>query len=397
MRKIFMMLVTVLFISILVLTGCNQKESDSNSSDGSSETGNTETTEVAENTASGPITINPDISGDQEILSKGPHGETAVSAKTLQLTEEEVNKIKEGNYKAAIVMHYAGNDWSTAQIDGLKAAFKRMGIEVVAVTDANFKAEKQVSDIETVLAKDPDIIVSIPVDPVSTASAYKKAADAGVKLVFMDNAPQGLEAGKDYVSVVSADNYGNGVVAAEIMAEKLGGKGKVGVIFHDADFFVTKQRTEAFEKTIKEKYPDIKIVARGGITAPNDGEKVASGMLTKHPDLDGIFVVWDVPAEGALAAARTAGRDDLVITTIDLGTNVALEIASGGIVKGLGAQLPYDQGIAEAILAGYALLGKQAPAYVAVPALKVTEENVLDAWKLVYHKDAPESIQNAAK
>ncbi|QAV26189.1 sugar ABC transporter substrate-binding protein [Neobacillus thermocopriae] len=397
MRKIFMMLVTVLFISILVLTGCNQKESASNSSDESSETGNTETTEVAENTASGPITINPDISGDQEILSKGPHGETAVSAKTLQLTEEEVNKIKEGNYKAAIVMHYAGNDWSTAQIDGLKAAFKRMGIEVVAVTDANFKAEKQVSDIETVLAKDPDIIVSIPVDPVSTASAYKKVADAGVKLVFMDNAPQGLEAGKDYVSVVSADNYGNGVVAAEIMAEKLGGKGEVGVIFHDADFFVTKQRTEAFEKTIKEKYPDIKIVARGGITAPNDGEKVASGMLTKHPDLDGIFVVWDVPAEGALAAARTAGRDDLVITTIDLGTNVALEIASGGIVKGLGAQLPYDQGIAEAILAGYALLGKQAPAYVAVPALKVTEENVLDAWKLVYHKDAPESIQNAAK
>lgn len=388
MRKIFMMLVTILFISSLVLAGCNQKESASNPSNESSET---------ENTSSGPITINPDISGDQEILSKGPHGETAVSAKTLQLTEEDVNKIKEGNYKAAIVMHYAGNDWSTAQIEGLKATFKRMGIEVVAVTDANFKAEKQVSDIETVLAKDPDIIVSIPVDPVSTSEAYKKAADAGVKLVFMDNAPQGLEAGKDYVSVVSADNYGNGVAAAEIMAEKLGGNGEVGVIFHDADFFVTKQRTEAFENTIKEKYPEIEIVARGGITAPSDGEKVASGMLTKHPDLDGIFVVWDVPAEGALAAARTAGRDDLVITTIDLGTNVALEIASGGIVKGLGAQLPYDQGIAEAILAGYALLGKQAPAYVAVPSLKVTEENVLDAWKLVYHKDAPESIQNAAK
>jgi len=66
-------------------------------------------------------------------------------------------------------------------------------------------------------------------------------------------------------------------------------------------------------------------------------------------------------------------------------------------VKGLGAQLPYDQGIAEAILAGYALLGKQAPPYVAVPSLKVTKENVLDAWKLVYHKDAPDSIQNVAK
>ncbi|BDG43001.1 substrate-binding domain-containing protein [Saccharococcus caldoxylosilyticus] len=397
MRNFFTILITILFISSFVLTGCGQKESTSNSSDESSEERNTETIEVAENTTSGPITISSDISGDQEILSKGPHGEAAVSAKTLKLTEEEVNKIKEGNYKAAIVMHYAGNDWSTAQIAGLKETFKRMGIKVVAVTDANFKAEKQVSDIETVLAKDPDIIVSIPVDPVSTAEAYKKAADAGVKLVFMDNAPEGLKAGQDYVSVVSADNYGNGVAAAEIMAKELNKKGKIGVIFHDADFFVTKQRTEAFEKTIKEKYPDIKIVARGGITSPSDGEKVASGMLTKHPDLDGIFVVWDVPAEGALAAARTAGRDDLVITTIDLGTNVALEIASDGIVKGLGAQLPYDQGIAEAILAGYALLGKEVPAYVAVPSLKVTKENVLDAWKLVYHKEAPDSIQSAVK
>lgn len=389
------MLIVVLLLSMVALVGCSPKENATNSSSKPSDGGKVE--ETGENTTSGPITINPEISGDQQILSKGPHGETAISAKTLQLTEEEVQKIKEGKYKAAIVMHYAGNDWSTAQIDGLKATFKKMGIEVVAVTDANFKAEKQVSDIETVLAKKPDIIVSIPVDPVSTAEAYRKAAEAGVKLVFMDNAPQGLTAGKDYVSVVSADNYGNGVAAAEIMADKLNGKGKIGVIFHDADFFVTKQRTEAFEKTIKEKYPDIKIVARGGITAPNDGEKVASGMLTKHPDLDGIFAVWDVPAEGALAAARTAGRDDLVITTIDLGTNVALEIASGGIVKGLGAQLPYDQGIAEAILAGYALLGKQAPPYVAVPSLKVTKENVLDAWKLVYHKDAPDSIQNVAK
>ncbi|REJ19191.1 MAG: sugar ABC transporter substrate-binding protein [Bacillaceae bacterium] len=391
MRKFFAIFSIFAIISSLILVGCNQNKSNN---ENSSSDQNKSSSEAP---ASGPITINKEISDDQLILSKGPHGETAVSAKTLELTEEEIAKIKQGNYKAAIVMHYAGNDWSTAQIDGLKATFERMGIEVVAVTDADFKSEKQVSDIETVLAKNPDIIVSIPVDPVSTAEAYKKAAESGVKLVFMDNAPQGLEHGKDYVSVVSADNYGNGVAAAEIMAEKLGGKGKIGVIFHDADFFVTKQRTEAFEKTIQEKYPDIEIVARGGITDPNDGEKVASGILTKNPDLDGLFVVWDVPAEGALAAARTAGRDDLVITTIDLGTNVALEIASDGIVKGLGAQLPYDQGISEAILAGYALLGKETPPYLAVPAYKVTKENVLDAWKLVYHKEAPDSIQSAAK
>lgn len=392
MKKLLSILSMVLLATMLVLAGCSQGSSTT-SETSDQDQGSTE--EVATE-ASGPIAINQEIP-DQEILSKGPDGESAVSAKTLELTEEEVQKIKEGNYKAAIVMHYAGNDWATAQIEGLKATFARMGIEVVAVTDAQFKAEKQVSDIETVLAKDPDIIVGIPVDPVSTASAFKKAADAGVKVVFMDNKPNNLEAGKDYVSVVSADNYGNGVQAAEIMAEELAGKGNIGVIYHDADYFVTKQRVEAFEKTITEKYPDIKIVERGGIVAPNDGEKVASGMLTKKPNLDGMFVVWDVPAEGALAAARTAGRNDLVITTIDLGTTVAIDIASDGMIKGLGAQLPYDQGISEAILAGYGLLGKEAPAYVAVPALKVTPDNVLDSWKLVYSKEAPDTIQEAAK
>ncbi|MET1031311.1 substrate-binding domain-containing protein, partial [Domibacillus tundrae] len=343
MKKTFLLFITVLLGAFLALAGCGNQ----NAGSGEEETKQ----KAAEIPDSGALTISEDIPSGTTILSKGPNGEEAISAKTLNLSEEDIAKVKEGKYKAAIVMHYAGNDWSKAQIDGLEAAFKRMGIEVIAVTDGQFKAEKQVSDIETVLAKDPDIIVSIPVDPVSTAEAYKKAAAAGVKLVFMDNAPQGLVAGKDYVSVVSADNYGNGVEAAEIMAAQLEEKGKIGVVFHDADFFVTRQRTDAFEKTMKEKYPNIEIIARSGITDPNTGEKIASAMLTKNPDLDGIFAVWDVPAEGVLSAARTAGRDDLVITTIDLGTNVALDIAQGGIVKGLGAQLPYDQGIAEAILA----------------------------------------------
>jgi ribose transport system substrate-binding protein len=275
-----------------------------------------------------------------------------------------------------------------------------MGIEVIAVTDAGFKPEKQVSDIETVLAQKPNIIVSIPTDPVATAGAYKAAADAGVKLVFMDNVPQGLTVGKDYVSVVSADNYGNGVAAAHLMAKALGMKGDIGIVFHAADFFVTRQRYDAFKKTITEEYPDIKIVAEQGIGGPDfsgDAEKAASAMLTANPSIKGIWAVWDVPAEGVISAARTAGRDDLVITTIDLGENVAINIAADGFVKGLGAQRPYDQGVTEAKLAGYGLLGKEAPAYVALPALPVSKANLLDAWQAVYHKEAPAKVRDSMK
>ena len=88
-----------------------------------------------------------------------------------------------------------------------------------------------------------------------------------------------------------------------------------------------------------------------------------------------------MPAEGVIAAARNAGRDDLIITTIDLGENVAISMAQNGFVKGLGAQRPYDAGIVEAKLAGYALLGKTAPAFVALPALPVTRDSLLDAWE----------------
>jgi ribose transport system substrate-binding protein len=336
----------------------------------------------------------------QTALSKGPNGETPSPASSVTLTPEEIAKIKGLKAKAAIVMHYAGNDWALAQVAGLKEQFGKMGIEVISVTDAGFKPEKQVADIETILAQKPQIIVSIPTDPISTASAYKKAADAGVKLVFMDNVPKGLEAGKEYISVVSADNYGNGVAAAHLMAKALKGKGQIGLVFHAADFFVTRQRLDGFKKTIAENYPEIKIVAEQGIGGPDfsgDGDKAASALLTSNRKLNGIWAVWDVPAEGVISAARSAGKDDLVITTCDLGLNVAIDMAQDGFIKGLGAQRPFDQGTTEALLAGYGLLGKEAPAYIALPALPVTRDNLLQAWKDVYHAEAPDTVKSSMK
>lgn len=334
----------------------------------------------------------------RSVLSTGPNGEKPTPASEVSLSAEERQQIKDKHATAAIVLHYGGNDWSNAQVNGLRNALGRMGVKVIAVTDANFKPEKQVSDIETVLAKKPDIIISIPTDPVATADAYRKAARQGVKLVFMDNVPKGFTPGKDYVSVVSADNYGNGVASAHLMAEQLEGKGKIGIVFHEADFFVTKQRYEAFKKTIADQYPDIEVVAEQGIAGPDfagDAEKVASAMLTRNADLDAIWAVWDVPAEGVLAAARANGRNDLDVTTIDLGQNVAIDMAKGGPIKGLGAQRPFDQGVTEATLAGYGLLDKKAPPYVAVNALPVTRSNLESAWKTVYHQGLPPKVVEA--
>lgn len=335
-----------------------------------------------------------------KVFSTGPNGEAPVAASTVSLTDAELKQIKAMKASAAIVLHFGGNDWSKAQVDGLKFQFAKMGVEVIAVTDANFKPEKQVSDMETILTRKPSIIVSIPTDPVATADVYKRAADQGTTLVFMDNVPKGLKVGKDYVSVVSSDNLGNGIASGHLMAQALKSKGDIGIIYHAADFFVTQQRYKGFKSTIIQNYPDVKIAAEQGIGGPDfagDAEKAASAMLTKNPNLKGIWAVWDVPAEGVLAAARSAQRSDLVVITEDLGLNVAVDMAQNGNVKGLGAQRPFDQGVTEAILAGYGLLKKTAPVYVALDALPVTRETLIGAWTVVYHKDAPKDLAAAYK
>lgn len=354
-------------------------------------------------TAGGAHATDPDAALQamkSQVYSTGPNGEKASPASEVTLTPEELAKVKDKHATAALVFHYGGNDWSNAQLAALKAQFAAEGVDVVAVTDAGFKPEKQVADIETVMAKKPDIIVSIPVDAVATAAAYKAAADQGVKLVFMDNVPKGFVAGKDYVSSVSADNYGNGVAAAHLMAKALGGKGDIGLVFHAADFFVTRQRYDGFKKTIQEQYPDIKIVAEQGIGGPDfsgDAEKAAGAILTEHPRIKGIWAVWDVPAEGVMSAARAAGRDDLIVVNEDLGENVAIAMAKGEFIKGIASQRPYDQGVTEATLAAYALIGKPTPAYVALPAAPITRDTLLDAWKEIYHQPPTDKIVKSMK
>ncbi len=336
---------------------------------------------------------------ENKVLSVGPNGESSTPLTGFGLTPEELHKVSLMKATAAILMHYRGNDWSQAQVAGLKWKFGEMGIDVVRVSDAGFDPRRQVSEIESVLRDEPDIIVSIPTDAAATVEAYRLAAARGVKLVFMDNVPSGLEPGVDYISVVSADNFGNGVVCADLMAEALQGSGGVGILSHEADFFVTRQRCQAFQQTIRDNYPDIDIVEEAGIAGPDfaaDAQEVAAAMLGRRPDLKGIWAVWDVPAEGVIAAARRANRNDLVITTVDLGLNVALELARGGLVYGVGAQRPFDQGMAEAELAGYGLLGKQAPQYVVLPALPVSKVSVLEAWESVYHKAPPRELIEAA-
>lgn len=324
----------------------------------------------------------------------GPKGEAATASSELKLNDEEIAKLKSGHYKAALVWHMA-QEFTNAVTAGAKDEFDRLGIQVVATTEAGFDAARQKNNLDTVMAQDPNVILTIPVDPVSAGSAFRSALDQGAKFVILSNPPTGWAQGKDYVTIVTDDIYEMGKQTADGLAKAIGSKGKVGMIYYDADFYVTNQRDRAFRETIANSYPNIQIVAQQGFSDPARVQEIADAMLLQHPDLDGIYTTWGEPAEGALAALRAAKNDHVKISTLDVSEVIGLDMAKDGNVASITVDEAYEIGRAMATAAGYQLLGKNVPPLVVVPALTLTKANLVEGWYQSMHREAPQSVTAA--
>lgn len=74
--------------------------------------------------------------------TKGPIGEAATPYTDVVLSAEQEQQVRAAGYTAAILMH-STSDWSNALIEGAKDKFSDLNIKVVAVTDAEFNANKQ--------------------------------------------------------------------------------------------------------------------------------------------------------------------------------------------------------------------------------------------------------------
>ncbi|RUV06978.1 sugar ABC transporter substrate-binding protein [Mesorhizobium sp. M7A.F.Ca.MR.228.00.0.0] len=319
-----------------------------------------------------------------------PDGPPAVSPDVLKFSDEDLAKLKAGKFTAGLVMHTMDAGWPQLQVAGISNTLKDLGIEVVGTTDAKFQPGQQISDLEQMTARKPDVIFSIPIDPKSESEAYKKAAAAGIKLVFMDNVPVDMAPGKDYVTVVASDNEKNAYFAAQELVGAIGGKGEVGIITLVYDYYYSVAARKVGALKAFGEHPDIKVADVGTFTAPEKAYEVATAMLTAHPDMKGIFVAWDTPAQQVVAAAKTLGRD-IVVTTNDIAADSALNVARGEFLA-VGAQRPYDQGVAEAKAAALALLGHDVPPYISVPTLRVKKLDLLSALKQVTKEDAPASV-----
>jgi ribose transport system substrate-binding protein len=343
----------------------------------------------------GGVKLNPADLATKGIVGHGPNGETAATLDAVQLSDADATKAKAGHYKVAIVMQTMDIDWSTNQVRGITDTLQKYGAEVIGVVDPHFKVNEQIAALENMIQRHPDAIISIPVDDTATAATYKKVSQAGIKLILMDNPPRGLKYPQDYQSLVSSDNQGDGLVAAHALSQYVPKNGTVGIIHFGVDFFVTNERANGFRNWMKANRPDVKI-KQADFLDPNQAGSVAANFLTANPDVKGLFGEWEVPSLGAASAMRGQGKN-IPIASINLSGDTAVNMAQGGLVKGVGAQLPYDQGEGEALAAINALLGKQPPAWIALAAEPVVPSNVPEGYKKVFHTDPPATVVNACK
>ena len=108
-----------------------------------------------------------------DIKFQVPTGQKVTWDDELWLTSEEVQRVRNGNYKVALSWFHLEGEYTQAIIDGITAACEYMGMELVAWASAEKDPVKQKADVESIMALDPDAVIGFPVDTVTGAESFR--------------------------------------------------------------------------------------------------------------------------------------------------------------------------------------------------------------------------------
>jgi ribose transport system substrate-binding protein len=191
---------------------------------------------------------------------------------------------------------------------GLREEAAKHGYQLL-VQAGEFDVARQKDQIENFLVRKVDAIVLSPCDSRSIGTSVQAANAAGIPVFTADIAVLADQA--EVVCHVASDNVAGGRLAAQALAQALGGQGEVAIIDHPEVESVI-QRVAGFEEELA-RHPGLTVVAK----LPGRGTKdmafrTAEDILQAHPGLDGIFGINDDSALGALAAVEKAGKQGQV-------------------------------------------------------------------------------------
>jgi ribose transport system substrate-binding protein len=196
--------------------------------------------------------------------------------------------------------------WRTVHAGAVKAAEELGDVEIVwQGSQKEDDRTEQIKLVQSAVAARVDGIILAPLDSKALVAPVEEAIAAGIPVVIFDSA---LESTKP-ISYVATDNYRGGVLAAERLAERLKGKGKVIMMRYAVGSAATEEREQGFLDTIKAS-PDIAIISDdqyAGATS-DSAQRTAQSLVTRfRGQVDGVFCPNESSTAGMLRALEDAG------------------------------------------------------------------------------------------
>ncbi len=230
--------------------------------------------------------------------------------------------------------------WQAVKAGADKGA-SEFGVQVTFEgPDTEAQVDRQIDMLAAALAKKPAAIGFAALDSQAAIPLLKQAQDAGIPVIAFDS---GVDSDIP-VATAATDNLAAAALAADKMAELIGGKGKVALVVHDQTSRTGVDRRDGFVNEIKAKYPDIEIVdIQYGGGDQLQSTEIAKAILTANPDLKGMFGANEGSAIGVVNAVTELGRKDVVVIGYDSGKQQKEAIESG-VMAGAITQNPVGIG-----------------------------------------------------
>jgi len=281
--------------------------------------------------------------------------------------------------KIAVIVKATTSEYWQWVFRGAEDAAKQLGIKVDKLGTPKDDAAGQIAVLESAAGSKPAAIVISPTIFEALGDPISQVSDAGIPVIVIDS---GAKTDK-YASFLTTNNESGGKAAADAMAsciKERTGKvaGKVGYITAMAGHESLDSRDKGFVEGLQ-AYPDLKSV--GNRVANNEeaeGMSLTADMITKDPDLVGIFADNAQMGTGAGASIneqKLGSKVCLVAFDSDAGE---VEHLKDGSIYALIIQDPYMMGFG-GVWYGYAAAhGARLPKNVDTGVGTVTKANMND-------------------
>lgn len=196
----------------------------------------------------------------------------------------------------------------------------------VIATDAQLQVEKQVADIESLIAQNVDVIIALPLDYSALEPPVLAANEAGIPFIAF----RAAIAGGEYTYCGSNDVEA-GRLQAEWCVKNLPKNAKILYMAGTMGMDTTTLRMRGFKEVMQAERPDVKTLAElDGDFDRAKGMQIMEDWMQTFPEFDAVVSCNDQMALGAIEAMKGAHRlDGVAVLGVDAVKDALLAIRDG--------------------------------------------------------------------